>query len=68
MRYLLYCVVCFRVWGTIKEVFVANVMDVTLANHEVFAWWHTHDVKVALVWYKKADGIPSSSNIDINSP
>jgi hypothetical protein len=30
MQYLLYCFVCFKVWGTIKEVFVANVLDTTL--------------------------------------
>jgi hypothetical protein len=35
MQYLLYCVVCFRVQGITKEVFVADVVDVALANCEV---------------------------------
>jgi hypothetical protein len=36
MQYLLYCVVCFAVQGTTREVFVADVVDATLANHGVF--------------------------------
>jgi hypothetical protein len=36
MQYLLYCVVCFRVQSTTEEVFVANVVDIALANHRVF--------------------------------
>jgi hypothetical protein len=30
MQYLLYCVVCFRVRGIAKEVFMANVLNTTL--------------------------------------
>jgi hypothetical protein len=59
MQYLLYYLIYFRVHGTIREVFVINVMDATLANREVFMWWHAHDAEVALVRYKKAHGIPS---------
>jgi hypothetical protein len=47
MQYLLYFVVCFRVRSTIKEVFVADVMDVALANHGIFTRRHAHDVEVA---------------------
>jgi hypothetical protein len=36
MQYLLYCVVCFKVQGNIKEVFVADVVEVTLATQKVF--------------------------------
>ncbi len=47
MQYLLYCVICFRVQGTTKEVFVANAMEVALANRKIFTCRHTHDAKVA---------------------
>jgi len=67
MQYLLYCVVYFKVRSTTKEVFVADVMDVTLANHEVFTWWHAHDEEVASSHYKRANGFPSPSSSDINS-
>jgi hypothetical protein len=40
--------------------FVVDVMDATLTNCEVFTWWHAHDAKVALVYYKRTNGIPSS--------
>jgi hypothetical protein len=62
-QYLLYCVVCFRVQSTTKEVSMVDAIDVTLANHKVFTWWHAHDAKVALVQYKRANGIPSPSEI-----
>ncbi len=68
MQYLLYCVVCFRVWITTREVFMVDVVDVALANHGVFMWWHTHDAKVASTWYKRANGIQSPSNSDIDNP
>ncbi len=68
MHYLLYCVVCFKVRGTTKEVFMVDVMDATLANHEVFTQCHAHDTKVASAWYKRANGIPSPSNSDTDSP
>ncbi len=35
MQYLMYCVICFRVQGTAREVFVADVVDTTLVNHKV---------------------------------
>jgi len=38
---------------------MANAMDVALANCGVFTWQHAHDVEVALVQYKKANGIAS---------
>jgi hypothetical protein len=47
---------------------VANVVDATLTNHEVFMQCHTHDIEVALVWYRKANGIPSPFSSDTNSP
>jgi hypothetical protein len=47
MQYLLYYVVCFMVQGTTKEMFVVNVVDVTLVNHGVFMRQHTHDAKDA---------------------
>jgi len=49
-------------------VFVADVVDTTLANRKVFMQWHTHDAEVALVRYKKAHGIPSPFGSDIDSP
>jgi hypothetical protein len=64
MQYLLYCVVCFRVQGTTKEVFVVDVMDATLANRMVFIRWHTHDAKVASMQYKRANEVPSPFNSD----
>jgi hypothetical protein len=36
MQYLLYYVVCCKVQGTTREVFVVNVVDATLANYKVF--------------------------------
>jgi hypothetical protein len=68
MQYLLYFVVFFKVQGTIKEVFVADVVEARLANRKVFTRRHTQDAKVASTQYKRANGIPSSSNSDINSP
>jgi hypothetical protein len=64
MQYLLYCVISFKVWSTIREVFVTNVVDLTLANCKVFTQQHPHDAEVASTWYKKAYGIPSPSNND----
>ncbi len=49
MQYLLYCVVCFRVQGTTKEVFMDDVVDATLTNHGVFMRQHAHDAKVSSV-------------------
>jgi hypothetical protein len=68
MQYLLYCVICFRVWSAIKEVFVVGPIDVVLASHRVFMQRHTHDAKVASAWYKKANGIPSPFDNDTYSP
>jgi hypothetical protein len=64
MQYLLYYIVCLKVWCTTREVFVVNVVDVALANCGVFMQWHTHDVEVALMRYKKVNGILSPSNND----
>jgi hypothetical protein len=47
---------------------VTDVMDITLSNCEVFTQWHTHDAKVSLTQYKMANGIPSLSGSDTNSP
>ncbi len=47
---------------------MADAIDATLANHEVFMQRHAHDAKVASPWYKKADRIPSLSNSDTDSP
>jgi hypothetical protein len=47
MPYLLYCVVYFKVQGTMKEVFMAEVRDAALANHKVFTCQYAHDAKVA---------------------
>jgi hypothetical protein len=59
MQYVLYYVICFKVWGTTREVFVADDVDTTLANRKVFTQQHAHDIEVASTWYKKANGIPS---------
>jgi hypothetical protein len=66
MQYLLHCVVYFKVQSTTREVFMVDVVDVVLANRKVFTQQHTQDVEVALVWYKKANGIASSFNNDTN--
>jgi hypothetical protein len=68
MQYFLYHVICFKVEGTTREVFMADVVDVALANCGVFTWQHAHDAKVALAWYNKANGIPSPSSSDTYSP
>jgi len=68
MQYLLYYVVCFRVQGTTKEVFMVDVMDVALTNHGDFMRWHTHDAKVSSMRDKKANRIPSPFDSDTNSP
>ncbi len=47
MQYLLYCVICFRVQGTIREVFMVDVVEATLANCKVFLRRHAQDAKVA---------------------
>jgi len=56
MKYLLYCVVYFKVQGNIKEVFVANVMEATLANCKIFMYRHAQDVKVTSSGYRRANG------------
>jgi hypothetical protein len=56
MQYLLYCVVCFRVRGTTREVFMVNVMEATLANHGVFTPRHAKGAKIASMRYKRANG------------
>jgi hypothetical protein len=47
---------------------VVDVVDATLTNHGVFTTWYAHDAKVASVWYKRANVIPSPSSSDTNSP
>jgi len=64
MQYLLYCLVCFKVQGIIKEVFVVNVVGVTLAKHGVFMNRHTQDVKVASTQKGHWDPIPFQYAID----
>jgi hypothetical protein len=39
MQYLLYCIVCFRVQGTTKEVFVADDVDATIKG--IYAITHS---------------------------
>jgi hypothetical protein len=68
MQYLLYNVICFRVQGTIREVYVVDVMDVTLANCGVFTQWHAPNAGVGSTQYKRANGIPSPSGSDTDSP
>jgi hypothetical protein len=48
--------------------FVVDVVDATLANHGIFTRWYAHDAKVASTWYMRANGIPSPSNSDTDSP
>ncbi len=66
MQYLLHCVIYVQDRGTIREVFMVDVVDVALANCGVFTQWHTQDVEVTLVWYKNANGITSSFDNDTN--
>jgi hypothetical protein len=47
---------------------VADVVDVTLANHEVFTQRHAHKAKVTLIRYKRPNGIPSPFGNDTNNP
>jgi hypothetical protein len=68
MEYLFYCVVYLKVWGTIREVFVANVVDATLTNHGVFTQLYAHDVEVASTRYRRFNGNPSPFNSDTDNP
>jgi hypothetical protein len=68
MQYLFYCAIYFKVQGITEEVFVVNVVGVTLAKCGVFTNQHTQDVKVVSTRYRKAIGIPSPSNSDIDNP
>jgi hypothetical protein len=45
---------------------MVDVVDAALANCEVFTQRHTQDVEVALVQYRKANGITSSFDSDTN--
>jgi hypothetical protein len=45
---------------------MANVVDATLINHEVFTRQHAHDAKVASTQYRRANGIPSPFSSDID--
>ncbi len=56
------------VQGTTRKVLMANAMDATLANNGVFMQWHAHNAKVALVRYRRANGIPSPYGNDTHSP
>jgi hypothetical protein len=47
---------------------MADTMDAALGNYGVFMQQYTHDAEVALAWYKKANGIPSPSSSDTDSP
>jgi hypothetical protein len=66
MQYLLYYVVCFKVWNTTNEVFMVDDVDVAMANCGVFTQWHAHDAKVTSTWYTRVNGIPSPSSGDID--
>jgi len=68
MKYLLYYVVYFKVQGNIKEVFVADAMEATLANYKVFMYRHAQDVKVTSSGYRRANGIPSPFSNDKDNP
>jgi len=68
MQYLLYYVVCFKVRGTTREVFVVDAMDTSLANCKVFTQWYAHDAEVALAQYMRANGIPSPFDSAIAYP
>jgi len=68
MQYLLYCVVCFGVWSITSEVFVVDVVEWTIVNCKVFTCQHAHDAKFASTQYKRANGIPSPFNSDIDNP
>jgi len=45
-----------------REVFVVDVVDATLANRGVFPQRNAHGAEVALMQYKRANGIPSTSS------
>jgi hypothetical protein len=62
-----YYIVLF-VLGTTKEMFVANVVDVALANRRVFMQRCAHDVEASLAQYRKANGIPAPFDNDISNP
>jgi len=47
---------------------VVDVMEAALANHGVFTCWHAQDAKVTSTQYRRANGIPSPSSSDIDSP
>jgi hypothetical protein len=58
----------FNTYCTTRDLFMANVMDATLANHGAFSHQHAQDVEVILTQYKKTNGIPSPSSNDTCSP
>jgi hypothetical protein len=64
MQYVLYCVICFKVWSSNREVFMVDDVDTTLANHKVFMRHHAYDVEVASTWDKRANQIPSPFGSD----
>jgi hypothetical protein len=68
LQYLLYCVVYFRVKNTTKDVFIIDVVDVTLVNRGVFMWQCAHDAEVSSTQYKRANGIPPPFGNDIDNP
>jgi hypothetical protein len=68
MQYLLYCVSCFKFCSTTKKVFVANAQDTTSASREIFMQWYAHDVEVTSAGYRKANGIQSPFDNDIDNP
>ncbi len=47
---------------------MVDVVEVALANHGVFTCQHTQDAEAALTQYKRANGIPSPYNNDVNNP
>ncbi len=54
--------------NTTNEVFMVDVVDTTLANRGVYMQQYAHDAKVALAWYKNANGIPSPFSNDTYNP
>jgi len=49
-------------------VFVANAQDTTSASSEIFMQWYAHDVEVTSAGYRKANGIQSPFDNDIDNP
>jgi hypothetical protein len=53
---------CVRLWGTTKDAFVANAIQLALEHHQLFTHHHAKKVVEVTIKYRTSMGIPSSSS------